>query len=112
MDWYVVVILCAIFAVLFFFLGWTIGVNVYEKEHMIGRQGGLYMHEDDDIVQETKDDNDEVPKEHEPYVPSEPVDAMQMLLDGWCDDCEEDASECLKCTYCKASYKGGSKDER
>lgn len=110
MDWYVAVILCIICAVLFFFLGWTVGVNVYEKEHMIGSQGGLYMHEDDDIVQETKDD--EVLKEHKPYVPSEPVDAMQMLLDGWCDDCEEDASECLKCTYCKASYKGGSKDER
>ena len=111
MDWYVVVILCAIFAVLSFFLGWTVGVNVYEKEHMIGNQGGLYMHEDDDIVQETKNNNDEVSKEHKPYVPSEPVDAMQMLLDGWCDDCEEDASECLKCTYCKASYKGESKDE-
>ena len=111
MDWYVAVILCIICAVLFFFFCCLVGVNVYEKEHMISSQGGLYMHEDDDIVQETKDNKDEVPKKYKAYVPSEPVDAMQMLLDGWCDDCEEDVSECMKSTYCKASYKGDNKDE-
>ena len=111
MDWYVVVILCAIFAVLFFFLGWTIGVNVYEKEHMIGRQEGSDIHEDDNIVQEAKDSNDEVHKEHKPYVPSEPVDAMQMLLDGWCDDCEGNLDEFLKNGNCMGTTKGDKNEQ-
>lgn len=111
MSWYVAVMIFVIIAIFSFFLGWTIGVNVYEKEHMIGSNGGLYMHEDDDIVQETKDDNDEVPKEHKPYVPSEPVDAMQMLLDGWCDDCKCNLDECLKNGNCMGITKGDKNEQ-
>lgn len=116
MDWYVAVILFIICAVLFFFLGWAVGISVYQKEHMIKHEGGSYMHEDepidvkDELVEE-KDEHlqEEIQKHGEQ---SEVVNAMQMLIEGWCDDCEEDVSDCMKYGYCKASFKGGNTDER
>lgn len=102
MDWLVAIILFVICAVIFFFVGWAVGIAVYEKEHLINR-GGLYMHEDEPITIEPNEKSDDQ---------SEPIDAMQMLIEGWCDDCDGDISACMNCGYCKASYKGGDTDER
>lgn len=101
MDWYVAVIIGVIIAVIAFFVGWTVGVDAYKREHLIDRGDDVNTDNQKETDDKQENTNDELL-------------AISMLLDGWCDDCENDVSICMKnghCMWNKNQNEGGKDSE-